>query len=329
MEDMDSLLTKLSLAGVEFNLLIREALMNLDIRNFSNMNPKSFFQDRPLVFLENERGGVKTISAPHMILTLLHHLELKQGMDVIIIGSKGGYISALVNEIVGESGSITLLDYDAEVLEHAKKSHKISGCYDLIKRKKLRRDGRRPIGLCSNISRVLITGSIKSLPNWIDSSICDGGFIIYPDGSRINQKLIKRERQGTEFFDTDLGDVVFGPLDIRDSEPITPSPLELAEIFEQVTMIAEEYQLIDNDLSKKLDDLIIKLRLIHNEKEILKKINMEEATEKMMILLNQSESWMSKLWPIFLMISEIDICSMIEFNDSEDYFYNGHEDMIP
>ena len=64
MQEMDDLLTRLSLAGVEFSLLIREAMMNVDIRCFSSNSPASFFQDRPLVFLENENGGVKTISAP-------------------------------------------------------------------------------------------------------------------------------------------------------------------------------------------------------------------------------------------------------------------------
>ena len=163
MQEMDDLLTRLSLAGVEFSLLIREAMMNVDIRCFSSNSPTSFFQDRPLVFLENENGGVKTISAPHMIVTMLHHLELNQGMEVMVVGAKGGYVSALASEIVGDKGGVTLLDYDLEVLNHAKKSHKVSGYVDLINCKKLRRDGRSPANLPSKLSRVLVTGGASGL----------------------------------------------------------------------------------------------------------------------------------------------------------------------
>ena len=42
----------------------------------------------------------------------------------------------------------------------------------------------------------------------------------------LNQKFIKREKQGDEFIDTDIGNVVFGPLDIKDSEPVIPSAYE-------------------------------------------------------------------------------------------------------
>lgn len=329
MEEMDSLLTRLSNSGVEFNLLIREALMSLDIRNFTSMNPSSFYQDRPLIFLENERGGVKTISAPHMILTLLHHLELREGMDVVVIGSKGGYISALINEIVGNQGSVTLLDYDSEVLKHAAESHKLSGCYDSIIRKKLRRDGRKPVRMSSKITRVLITGSVELLPKWIDSSISEGGFTIFPHGDRINQKLIKRERQGRKFLDTNLGDVVFGPLDIKDSEPIPPSPFELADILEEVSIIAEDFDLIDIVVLKKLENLIKELRLMYEDENEFENFDSEEMSIRVIELLTSSESWMCKLWPILMLIAEIDSYTIGEFYCNENYFNNGHEDLIP
>jgi protein-L-isoaspartate O-methyltransferase len=328
MEEMDSLLTRLSLAGVEFSLLIREAMMNVDIRCFSSNSPDSFFQDRPLVFLENERGGVKTISAPHMIVTMLHHLELSQGMEVMVVGAKGGYISALINEIVGDKGGVTLLDYDSDVLNHACKSHKMSGYESTIQRRKLRRDGRSPANLPSKLSRVLVTGSIDSLPSWIESRIDEGGFAIFPRGGRINQKLIKREKQGDEFFDTDLGNVVFGPLDIKDSEPMTPSPYELADILEEVSFVAKDLDMISLENSLKLDDLITDLRSLPDD------INFEiedknEMPLQMRELLEESGSWMNQLWPLFLMLSEVNIQQPGALFDDDDDDFGPHEDMIP
>ena len=329
MEEMDSLLTRLSLAGVEFSLLIREAMMNVDVRCFSSNSPDSFFQDRPLVFLENDQGGVKTISAPHMVVTMLHHLELNQGMEIMVVGAKGGYISALIHEIVGDKGGVTLLDYDLDVLNHASKSHKMSG-YGDIHRRKLRRDGRSPANLPSKISRVLITGSIEKIPHWIESRIDEGGFAIFPRGGRINQKLIKREKQDGHFFDTDLGNVVFGPLDIKDSEPMSPSPFELADVLEEVSFIAKDLDMISLEDTLKLDDLITELRSLPDD---LMPSGIDENYEmpiEMVELLENSGSWMNRLWPLFLMLSEVTIQQPGAFlDDDEDEGFGTHEDMIP
>tara|TARA_Y100001968_G_scaffold11766_1_gene9825 strand:+ start:1485 stop:2513 length:1029 start_codon:yes stop_codon:yes gene_type:complete len=329
MQEMDELLTRLSLAGVEFSLLIREAMMNVDIRCFSSNSPNSFYQDRPLVFLENKNGGVKTISAPHMIVTMLHHLELNQGMEVMVVGAKGGYVSALASEIVGDEGRVTLLDYDLEVLNHAKRSHKVSGYLNFISHRKLRRDGRSPANLPSKLSRVLVTGAIDSLPNWIESRIEDGGFAIFPSGGRINQKLIKREKQGEQFFDTDLGSVVFGPLDIKDSEPIVPSSYELADVLEEISFVAKDLDLISLEESHKLDDLITELRLLPEDFSKFSNPGEHEIPVEMIDLLEESGSWMNRLWPLFLMLSEMEIQRPGASYDDEDEFFGQHEDMIP
>jgi protein-L-isoaspartate O-methyltransferase len=329
MEEMDALLTRLSLAGIDFSLLIREAMMNVDIRCFSSCDPDPFFQDRPLVFLENERGGVKTISAPHMIVTMLHHLELNPGMEVMIIGAKGGYISALVNEIVGDDGGVTLLDYDLDVLNHARDSHKISGYANFIHRRKLRRDGRSPANLPSELSRVLVTGAIDSLPSWVESRVKEGGFAVFPNGGRFNQNLIKREKQGGNFIDTDLGNVVFGPLDIKDSEPMVPSPFELADILEEVSVIAKDLDLMTLEDSIKLDDLLAELRSLPDD---LPPFNLDYAHEmpnEMINLLEKSANWMKQLWPLFLMLSEVNIQQPGALSDDDDYNFGPHEDMIP
>ena len=71
-----------------------------------------------LCFFGNSEGGVKTISAPHMIVTLLHNLELEEGQHIVIYGAKGGYLSALIAHIIGENGRITVLDPSIDVIEH-------------------------------------------------------------------------------------------------------------------------------------------------------------------------------------------------------------------
>ena len=60
--------------------------------------------------------------------------------------------------------------------------------------------------------RVLITGSVREIPETIEHMVVDGGFVLGPFGGPVHQRLLKRERQGEMWFDTDLGGVVFGPM---------------------------------------------------------------------------------------------------------------------
>ena len=93
MEEMRSLLNRISKSGIEVPQTVREAMCNLHLEQFTTYDFNGFFHDRPVVFMETENGGVKTISAPHMIVTLLHHLELHPGQEVLVVGSKGGYMA--------------------------------------------------------------------------------------------------------------------------------------------------------------------------------------------------------------------------------------------
>ena len=97
MEEMRQLLDRISDSGIEVPQPVREAMYVLHLEQFTTYDFDGFFHDRPVVFMETEKGGVKTISAPHMIVTLLHHLELKEGQEVLVVGSKGGYIAAPVS----------------------------------------------------------------------------------------------------------------------------------------------------------------------------------------------------------------------------------------
>ena len=115
---MRSLLDRISKSGIEVTQSVRKAMCSLHLEQFTTYDFDGFFHDRPVVFMETENGGVKTISAPHMIVTLLHHLELNQGQEVLVVGSKGGYIAALIASIIGEDGRVVLIDPSPEIVRH-------------------------------------------------------------------------------------------------------------------------------------------------------------------------------------------------------------------
>ncbi|MBT6844714.1 MAG: hypothetical protein HOA11_03060, partial [Euryarchaeota archaeon] len=118
MTDMPALLKRLEKGGIVVPNLVKKAMIKVDVSDFTDYDVEPFFADRPIPFIETDEGGIKTISAPHMIVTLLHHLELSEGQEVVILGAKGGYIAALIAIIVGENGRVRLLDPSQIAVEH-------------------------------------------------------------------------------------------------------------------------------------------------------------------------------------------------------------------
>ena len=118
--DTRRLIQRLVKAGIPLDQNISAAMRSVDIGGFTDYALDPFWHDRPLMFLETARGGVKTISAPHMIATMLHHLELSPGQEVLILGAKGGYIAALVAHIVGPEGGVVIVDPSREVVDHVR-----------------------------------------------------------------------------------------------------------------------------------------------------------------------------------------------------------------
>ena len=72
----------------------------------------------PVPFLVTDSGVTKTISAPHMIATMLHHLELDSDLYVLLMASKGGYLATLIDIICGKGGRVTIIEPHDEVAEY-------------------------------------------------------------------------------------------------------------------------------------------------------------------------------------------------------------------
>jgi len=108
-----------------------------------------------------------------------------------------------------------------------------------------------------------------------------------------------------------------------------PSPYELADILEEVSLIAKDLDMITLEDSIKLDDLLTELRSLPED---LPPFNLDytpEMPNEMINLLEKSANWMTQLWPLFLMLGEVNIQQPGALFDNDDYNYGPHEDMIP
>ena len=133
---MSELLERLEAAGIILDDLTKSAMIDIKPGDFTDYDLEGFWHDRPVPFLFTGFGATRTISAPHMIATLLYHLEVIVGLDIILVGSKGGDRAAIIDRMVGEDGSVTIIEPNEEVRLHTEdrlSSHRCSGEIKVIR----------------------------------------------------------------------------------------------------------------------------------------------------------------------------------------------------
>ena len=292
---MKALLKRLEKNGVPLTDDIKEAMLEIEVEYFTDFETTDYFADRPITFLQNDNGAVKTISAPHMIATLLYHLELQKGNDVVIIGCKSGYVAALIAMIVGEDGTVKIIDPSQSAIQHAKSrlTH-----WPTIEVRHIESLQISPIAFPGELNRVLVTGQLKELPQWITSRVSESGFIIAPIGGITGQKLMKLECQEGELLPTDLGHVSFGPVDITDAGIGPISPNELADILELAIETFQEMELITEEEQHSITNLIIDLRELPDDLPPPGENNTAMEDHPMIRILYQASPSFIRLWPL-------------------------------
>ena len=327
MSSITDLLARLEKSGVPLTEEVKTAMKYINPDKFTDHDLEHFWEDRPTLFFITELGSGKTISAPHMIITMLYHLELLKGQDILIMGSKGGYLAALADFIIGEKGSVTIVEPHAEVRNYTRErieNHETRSSIEIYS----------PIELIESekkFDRILITGFLKEITDDIRYHVKDGGFILGPIGSSIHQRLIKKEKQDTVWMDTDLGGVVFGPMDLAELEKNPLDPENIIEHMEVALEMVLEVIEIEEESLKRIDNLILSLKELPKDIPILDEFSTEEEIleHPVMELLLSEQAWLGPLWSILTGLEDIGVSDFSTLS-GEDYSSNGgHSDLIP
>jgi len=318
MERMRGLLERLETAGIPIDERIFSAMLEVDITRFTDEDVTPFFHDRPLMFIEVHGHAVKTISAPHMIATMLHHLELSEGQRVLLIGAKGGYLATLISNIIGKNGGINVLDPCEEVVSHVHER-----CIEEeIGAHLLEEFDKGPEGSLGGVDRILISGQLEVVPDWIHNLIEDGGFLLAPIGTRENQILTKREKQGDELIDTDLGPVIFGSVDARLNVIEAPCPSEMADILEECIHAMEAMGFLESEEVASSFDMVARLRALPDDMPPPEPGETEHPMAKILI---EESAWFLRLLPMMQLMMEPNLASPGR-PDDQDW---SHEDLVP
>ena len=324
------MIERLRAAGVPLDDSIEEAMSSVDPSCFTDHSLEPFLGDRPVLFLITEGGAAKTISAPHMVATLLHHLEIREAQHVLLLGSKGGYLAALLDCMLGPDGVVTIIEPHDEVLLHTSERLEMfdsMGFLTVLPPEAL--EGWN--GLSRRVDRVLVTGSVRTLPPEIEALVEDGGFVLGPFGGPVHQRLLKREKQGDEWIDTDLGGVVFGPMDLSESERSPLDPHSLADHLEDLLGLMSEVIEIEDDTLTRLEGLIISLRELPADLPTLDEDSTEDEIleHPVMELLLMEMEWLGPMWPLFGDYMSVELANPGSPGDEEPGMSGGHEDLVP
>jgi len=157
---------------------VEEAMLKVDRAHYTKRSP---YMDSPQPI-----GYAVTISAPHMHVHALQHLEeqLKDGMSALDVGSGSGYLTACMGYMVGNTGKVHGIDHIpqliTESLTNLKKGNGellTSGVVDMHVG-----DGREGYLPGAPYDAIHVGAAAPTLPKALTDQLKVGGRLIIPVG---------------------------------------------------------------------------------------------------------------------------------------------------
>lgn len=121
-------------------------------------------------------NSMSSVSAPHLQAHMLEQAEITAGMHVLEVGS-GGYNAALLAELVGDSGDVTSVDIDEEIVDRASRLLADAGYPQVCV---VCSDAEAGVREYAPYDRILVTAGAWDIPPaWVDQ-LAEGGRLLVP-----------------------------------------------------------------------------------------------------------------------------------------------------
>jgi protein-L-isoaspartate(D-aspartate) O-methyltransferase len=139
-------------------------------------------------------GGllVSSSSQPTMMAIMLNQLQLKPGDHVLEIGTATGYNAAIMKHIVGEHGSITSVEIDADLAQQAQRNLEACGVHGVHV---VHADGAHGYMPHAPYDHILVTVGVWNIPQAWLTQLKDGGSLVVPimiDGVQVSATFYKQ-----------------------------------------------------------------------------------------------------------------------------------------
>lgn len=184
--------------GAAVDPLVAEALRTVPRHLFlPDLPPDEAYRDEAIVTKRDADGRpVSSSSQPMIMAIMLDQLAARPGQRVLEIGAGTGFNAALLATIVGERGSVTSVDLDADIVERARENLDAAGFPNVAV---LPGDGALGHPDRAPYHRIIATVGLWDLPPaWLEQ-LRPGGRLVVPIDLRGVQVSVAFERQGAHW----------------------------------------------------------------------------------------------------------------------------------
>jgi len=163
---------------------IKQAFSELDREMFiPQPYSKYAYHDEPQPIHDNQ-----TISQPSTVAVMLNALNVKEGMNVLEIGSGSGFTAAMLSKLVGNSGKVTSIEINPKIAAFAKDNMKKAGIKNV---EIILQDGSYGHQKNAKYDRIIGISQSPLIPQaWI-SQLKGNGVILSPIGSETARNMMK------------------------------------------------------------------------------------------------------------------------------------------
>jgi protein-L-isoaspartate(D-aspartate) O-methyltransferase len=143
-------------------------------------------------------GFDQTISQPLTVAFMLELLRPKSGERVLDIGAGSGWQTAILSELVGETGKVVAVERIKELGEMAETNLKKYGFIDSARTKVIVADGSKKIEEEAPFNKIIAAASAEEIPEAWKEELVVGGRIVAP----VKQSIIVLEKIKVDQFES-------------------------------------------------------------------------------------------------------------------------------
>lgn len=137
--------------------------------------------------------AISSSSQPSIMAIMLEQLSVEPGHRVLEIGAGTGYNAALLAHLVGESGAVTTVDIDQDLVDRAR-DHLAAGGFTSVQ--VVCADGSGGYAEGAPYDRIILTvGADEVAPAWVDQ-LAPGGRLVLPLSVEEGQRSVALEWHG-------------------------------------------------------------------------------------------------------------------------------------
>jgi protein-L-isoaspartate(D-aspartate) O-methyltransferase len=155
------------------------------------------YADEPIYTKHDGTGaGISAASQPTIVATMLEQLQIQPGQKILELGAGTGYNAALMATITGDTGHVTTIDIDDDLVDNARKhlaAASIAGVDVVLA------DGALGHGETAPFDRVIATVGAFEIPTpWLEQ-LAPGGRLVVPvrlAGAASRSIIFERDAEG-------------------------------------------------------------------------------------------------------------------------------------